>query len=61
MTDSKNYNTDQLIAYLVIVCLSIVVSLVATVYFRNSAMNTHFKEEIKLRTYNYLKAEDFKN
>lgn len=61
MTVDNNYNTGQLIAYLVVVCLSIVVSLVATVYFRNSAMNTHFKEEIKLMTYNYLKAEDFKN
>lgn len=54
-------NKPQLIAYLVVVVLSIVVSLVGLIVYRNTQAHGHYKENIKLMTYNYLKAEDFKN
>lgn len=53
-------NQAQLIAYIVVVCTSILASLFLLIYYRNTIMHTHYKDEIKLMTYNYVKAEDFK-
>jgi|JI6StandDraft_1071083.scaffolds.fasta_scaffold14833_5 Ni,Fe-hydrogenase I cytochrome b subunit len=54
-------NNSQLLAYLIVVVLSVVVSLVGLIIYRNTDAHGHFKENIKLMTYNYLKAEDFKS
>lgn len=56
-----NIDKSQLIAYISVVVLSIVVSLVALIVYRNTDAHGHFKENIKLMKYNYLKAEDFKS
>jgi hypothetical protein len=53
-------NESQLVAFLVVVCLSIVVSLGALIYYRNTDAHEHFKESIKFMTYEYLRAEDCK-